>query len=148
MSTGYLFPEIPTSGGRTSKRLVKPLSVKTMATRFKEHLGHAGMGTWQFTFHSFRVGCTVTQTIAGKDIVGIIAAVSRKSESIARRYVGGVTTTRYPTGTTPGAKEARYGAANALLMASVDSVVWALFLSRSAPPRGVPQPPTACATSF
>ena len=147
MSTGYLFPEIPASKGRIPKRLVKPLSVKAMAARFKDYFGHSGVGTWQFTFHLLRVGCTVTQTIAGKDIAEIMAADSRKSEIIARRYVGGVTTTRYPTGTTPGAAKARYGAANALV-ASVDSAVWALFPPRSAPPRGVPQPPTACATSF
>ena len=147
MFNGYFFPEIPASKGRTPKRLVKPLSVKAMAARFNEYFGHAGVGTWQFTFHSFRVGCTVAQTIAGKDIVEIVAAVSRKSEIIARRYVGGVTTTRYPNGTTPGAAEARYGAANALVT-SVDSAVWALFPPQSAPPRGVPQPPTACATSF
>ena len=133
LSTGYLFHEMPASGDRTPKLLVKPLSVEAMAARFKEHLGHAGMGTWQFTFHSFRVGRAVTQTIAGKDIAEMTAAVSRKLENIARRYVGGVTTTRYPTGTTPGAAEARYGAANALV-ASVDSAVWALFPPRSAPP--------------
>ena len=145
MSTGYPFPEIPASKGRIPKRLVKPLSVKAMAARFKDYFGHSGVGTWQFTFHSFRVGCTVTQTIAGKDIAEIMAADNRESEIIARRYVGGVTTTRYPTGTTPGAAEARYDAANALV-ASVDSAVWALLPPRSAALRGVPRPPTACAT--
>ena len=110
MSNGYLFPEIPASGDSTPKRLARPLSAKTMAARFKEHLGHAGLGSRQFTFHSFRVGCAVTQTIAGKDIAEIMAAVNWKSEKIARRYVGGARATRDPTGTTPGAAEARYGA--------------------------------------
>ncbi|CAN0037619.1 unnamed protein product, partial [Ascophyllum nodosum] len=78
----------------TPKRLARPLSAKTMAARFKEHLGHAGLGSRQFTFHSFRVGCAVTQTIAGKDIAEIMAAVNWKSEKIARRYVGGARATR------------------------------------------------------
>ena len=146
MSKGYLFPEIPASGDSTPKWLARPLSAKTMAARFKEHLGHAGLGSRQFTFHSFRVGCAVTQTIAGKDIAEIMAAVNWKSEKIARRYVGGVRASRDPTGTTPGAAEARYGAANALV-ASVDLAAWALFLPRAAPPRGVPHPPKGSATS-
>ena len=146
MSKGYLFPEIPASGDSTPKRLARPLSAKTMAARFKEHLGHAGLGSRQFTFHSFRVGCAVTQTIAGKDIAEIMAAVNWKSEKIARRYVGGARATRDPTGTTPGAAEARYGAANALA-ASVDPAAWALFPPKAAPPRGVPHPPTGSATS-
>ena len=137
MPKGYLFPEMPASGDCTPKRLARPLSAKTMAARFKEHSGHAGLGSRQFTFHSFRVGCAVTQTIAGKDIAEIMAAVNWKSEKIARRYVGGAKATRDPTGTTLGATEARYGAANALA-ASVDPAVWALFPPRTAPPRGVP----------
>ena len=67
------------------------------------------------TFHSFRVGCAVSQAIVGKDIAKIMAAVNWKSETIARRYVGGVTNMRDPTGTTPGAAEARYVAGNALV---------------------------------
>ena len=146
MSKDYLFPEMPASGDRTPKRLARPLSVKTMAARFKEHLGHVGLGSRQFTFHSFRVGCAVTQTIVGKYIAEIMAAVNWKSEKVARRYVGGARATRDSTGTTPGAAEARYGAANALA-ASVDPAAWALFSPRAAPPRGVPQPPTESATS-
>ena len=146
MSKGYLFPEIPASRDSTPKRLARPLSAKTTAARFEEHLGHAGLGSRQFTFHSFRVGCAVTQTIAGKDVAEIMAAVNWKSEKIARRYVGGVRATRDPTGTTPGAAEARYGAANALA-ASVDPAAWTLFPPRAAPPCGVPHPPTGSATS-
>ena len=146
MSKGYLFPEIPASGDSTHKRLARPLSAKTMAARFKEHLGHADLGSRQFTFHSFRVGCAVTQTIVGKVIAEIMAAVNWKAEKIARRYVGGTRATRDPTGTTPGAAEARYGAANALA-ASVDPAAWALFPPKAAPPRGVPHPPTGSTTS-
>ena len=51
MSKVYLFPEIPASGDSTPKRLARPLSAKIMAARFKEHLGHAGLGLRQFTFH-------------------------------------------------------------------------------------------------
>ena len=146
MSKGYLLPEIPASGDSTPKQLARPLSAKNMAARFKKHLGDAGLESRQFTFYSFRVGCAVTQTIAGKDITEIMAVVNWKSEKIARRYVGGARATRDPTGTTPGAAEARYGAANALA-ASVDPAAWALFPPRAAPPRGVPQPPTGSATS-
>ena len=49
-------------------------------------------------------------------------------------------------GTTPGAAEAHYGAANALA-ASVDPAAWALVPPRAAPPGGVPHPPTGSATS-
>ena len=81
------------------------------------------------------MGCAVTQTTAGKDIAEIMAAVNWKSAKIARRYVGGARATRDATGTTPGAAEARYGAAKALA-ASVDPAVWALFPPRTAPPAG------------
>ena len=50
---------MPASGDHTTKRLARPLSAKAMAARFKEHLGSR-----QIAFHSFRVGCAVTQTIA------------------------------------------------------------------------------------
>ena len=115
MSAGYLFPpQMPAAGGRIPKQLAIPLSGKSMAARFKQHLKHAGLGARHFTFHSFRAGCAVSQAIAGKDVVEIMAAVNWKSEKIARRYTGGATNTRDPTETTPGAAEARYVAANAL----------------------------------
>ena len=102
-------------------------------------IGYAGLGARHFTFHSFRVGCAVSQTIAGKDIAEIMTAVNWKSEKVARRYVGGATNTRDPTGTTPGAAEARYVTANDLA-ASLDPAVWALF-----PPP--PPPPVRSSTS-
>ena len=114
MSAGYLFPEMSSAGDRVPKWLARPLSAKNMAARFKQHLEYAGLEVRDFTFHSFRMGCAVSQTILGKDIVEIMAAVNWKSEKIARRYVGGATITRDPTGMTPGAAEARYVAANAL----------------------------------
>ena len=117
-----------------------------MAAHFEDYTEYASLGARHLTFRSFRVGCAVTQTIAGKDIAENIAAVNWKSEKFACRCMGGAATTRYPTGNSPGAAEAYYVAANALA-ASVDPAMWALFPPRSAPPRGVPQPPTACATS-
>ena len=60
------------------------------------------------------MGCAVSQTIAGKDIAEIMAAVNWKSEKNTRQYVGGATNTRDLMGTTPGAAEARYVAADAL----------------------------------
>ena len=87
ISKSYLFPEMAASGDRTPKRFARPWSAKAMVARLKGLLGHAGLGTRQFTFHSFRVGFAATQTIAGKDIAEIIAAVSWKSENIARPYV-------------------------------------------------------------
>ena len=64
-----LFPEMPAAGDRLPKRLAaRPHSAKAMATPFKQHLEHAGLGARHFTFHSFRVGCAVSQNIAGKDI--------------------------------------------------------------------------------
>jgi hypothetical protein len=147
MSKGNLFPEIQDAGKHTPKRLARPLSAKAMAARFKEHLGRAGLGARQFTFHSFRVGCAVTQTIAGKDIAEIMAAVNWKSEKTARRYVGGARATNDPPGTTPGAAEARYSAANALA-ASVNPAVWALFPPRAKKkPSGGPQLPPSAATA-
>ena len=124
MSAGYLFPEMSASGERIPKRRARPLSAKAMAARFKQHLEHADLGARHFTFHLFRVGCAVSQTIAGKDIAEIMAAVNWKSEKVARRYVGGATNTRDSTGTTPGAAEARYVTANDLA-ASLDPAVWA-----------------------
>ena len=66
-SAGYLSPEVPVAGGRIRKRLARPLSAKAMAACFKQYLKHAGLGARHFTFHLFKVGCTVSQTIAGKD---------------------------------------------------------------------------------
>ena len=146
MSAGYLFLEMSASGERIPKRLARPLSAKAMAARFKQHLEHAGLWARHFTFHSFRVGCAVSQTIAGKDIAEIMAAVNWKSEKVARRYVGGATNTREPTGTTPGAAEARYVTANDLA-ASLDPAVWTLLPPRAAPPREVSHPSAARATS-
>ena len=80
------------------------------------------MRTPQFAFHSFRVGCAVTHTIAGNNIGEIMATVNRNSKTIARRYVGGATTTRDPHEATSGASEARYVAANARA-ATVDPAV-------------------------
>ena len=133
MSAGYLFSEMSASGERIPKRRARPLSAKAMAARSKLHLEHAGLGARHFTFHSFRVGCAVSQTIAGKNIAEIMAAVNWKSEKVARRYVGGTTNTRDPTGTTPGAAEAPYVTANDLA-ASLDPAVWALFPPPPAPP--------------
>ena len=134
------------AGDRIPKRLARPLSAKATAARSKQHLEHAGLGARHVTFHSFRVDCAVSQTIAGKNIAEIIAAANWNSEKIARRYVGGATHTRDHTGTTPGAAEARYVAAKALA-ASLDPAVWALFPPRGARPRGVSQPPPARATA-
>ena len=125
MSAGYLFPEMSASGERIPKRRARPLSAKAMAARFKQHLEYAGLGARHFTFHSFRVECAVSQTIAGKDIAEIMAAVNWKSGKVASRYVKGATNTRDPTGTTPGAAEARYVTANDLA-ASLDPAAWAL----------------------
>ena len=146
MSTGYLFPEMSASGERIPKRLARPLSAKATTARFKQHLEHAGLRARHFTFHSFRVGCAVSQTIAGKDTAEIMAAVNLKSEKVARRYVGGATNMRDPTGTTPGAAEARYVTANDLA-ASLDPAVWALSPPRAASPRDVSHPSAAWATS-
>ena len=137
---------MPASGARTPERLARPISASTMAACLKKHLEHAGLRTRQITFHSFRVGCAVTRIIAGIDIAENMAAVNWTSEKIACRYVKGTKITRNSTGTTAGAAEARYVAANARA-AAVNPTVWALFPSRSAPPCGVPQPPTACTSS-
>ena len=117
-----------------------------MAARFKQHLEHAGLGVRQFTFHSFRGDCAAAQTIAGKDITEIMVAVNWKSEKIAHRCVEGATNSRDPTGTIPGAAEARYVAANALA-ASLDPAVWSRFPLRAVPSRRVSQPPAARGTS-
>ena len=101
MSAGYIFPEMPAAGDRIPKRLTRPLSAKAVAARFKQYLEHAGLGAKHFTFHSFRVGCAVSQTTAGKDITEIMAAVNWKSEKIARRYVRGATNMRVPPGRLP-----------------------------------------------
>ena len=146
MSTGYLLLEMQAFGDRTPNLSARPLPAKVKAAVVKEHLEHAGLGSRRFTFLSFRVGRAVAQTIAGKNIAEIVAPVNWKPETIARRYVGGTKTTRDPTGTVPGAVKARYVASNAL-PSSVNPAVWALFHLRSAPPRGVFQPATACTVS-
>ena len=100
MSKVYLFPEVPASGESTPKRLARTLSAKTMAARFKEHLGHAGLGSWQFTFHSFRVGCAVTQTIAGKDRIS--RKLWRLLTGSRKRLHAGTWEARGRRGTPPG----------------------------------------------
>ena len=147
VSTGYLSLEIPAAGGRSPKRLARTLSAKAMAARSKQHLEHAGLGARTFTFHLFRVDCAVSQTIAGNNIAEITTAVNKKLENTARRYVGSATSTRDPTGVTPGAAEARYVAANALA-AFVLLQCGPSFPRAPRPPRGVSQTPVTCATSL
>ena len=103
MSMSYLLPEKRASGDRTPTRLARPLFAKTMATHFKRHVEHAGLGARHFILYLFRVSCAVAQTIAGKEVADIMGLVTWKSEKIASRYVGGLNTTRDPLQTIHGA---------------------------------------------
>ena len=97
-----------------------------------------------FYVRSFRVGCAITHTMAGKNC-GDNGVRELEVEDIERRYVRDEKITRGHTGTTPGAEEARFLVVYATV-ACADLAVCAIGLTRPAYPRGLPT--TDCMRPF
>ena len=103
-------------------------------------------GGASFFVRSFRVGCAVTQAIAGKHC-GDIGDRELAVEDIERRYVRGAKTARDHIGTTLDIEEARFVAGYAYaLVASAHLAVWTICLTRPTYPRSLPT--TDCMRRF
>ena len=89
-----------------------------------------------FSVRSFRVGYTVTHTIAGT-ICEDYGVRELEAEDIERRYVRDTKITRDHTGNTPGAEEALF-VVTYVKVASADLAVGAIGLTRLTYPRGLP----------
>lgn len=86
LETGYLFPEVEGDGTRSAL----PLTSKRMTALLQSHLKYAGLPT-HFTMHSFRVGGSVSEALAGTSIDEIMKLGGWKTEKMAQSYVGSTT---------------------------------------------------------
>jgi len=83
LTAGHLFPVITTEGGRGSR----PLSGARMTASLQGHLREAGLPS-HFTMHSFRVGGSLSRSLAGTAVDEIMKIGGWKTESIAKYYIG------------------------------------------------------------
>ena len=77
-----LFSTPKQDGTRGTSRLV----AKDMTKALQGHLQEASLSTF-FTMHSFRVGASLSRTMAGEAIEQIMQVGGWKTEAIARYYV-------------------------------------------------------------
>ena len=97
LNIGHFFPEVSSNGGRGQK----PLTAEKMTTSLQTHLKKAGLPL-HFTMHSFRVGGSVSKSMAGTTMEEIMQIAGWKTERMARHYVGPVVSS-----TPPGPKRVR-----------------------------------------
>ena len=85
LTVGHIFPVVTTEGGRGSR----PLSAARMTASLQAHLREAGLPS-HFTMRSFRVGGSLTRSLAGTTADEIMKIGGWKTEAIAevlhRRY--------------------------------------------------------------
>ena len=83
LSTGHLFPVVTGEG----KRGQTPLLAHQMTAALQQHLRVAGLPD-HYTMHSFRVGGSVNQSLAGTPIDAIMDMGGWKTRRMAEHYVG------------------------------------------------------------
>ena len=86
LTAGYLFPVVESTGGRGTV----PLTAPRMTAALQAHLRTAGMSD-QFTMHSFRVGGSLSKSLAGTAVDEIMKIGGWKTERVARYYIGATT---------------------------------------------------------
>ena len=86
LEQGYLFPEILPDG----ERLPQPVKPAKMKENLVAHLGRASLPTY-FSMHSFRVGGSVSESLAGTALDEIMKLGGWRSERVATAYIGATT---------------------------------------------------------
>ena len=89
LTKGYLFPVVLADGGRGPVALSAP----RMTAALQGHLRAAGMPD-HFTMHSFRVGGSVSKSLAGTAVDEIMKIGGWKTERIAKYYIGSTSSGR------------------------------------------------------
>ena len=88
LAKGHLFPLVLADGSRGPV----PMSAQRMTAALQGHLRMAGLPD-HFTMHSFRVGGSVTKSLAGTAVNEIMKIAGWKTERIAKCSIGSTTST-------------------------------------------------------
>ena len=83
LSLGHLFPVVEAEGQRGHE----PMTAPRMKTAFQRHLRAAGLPD-HFTIHSFRVGGSLSQSLAGTPVDEIMKIGGWKTRKVAEHYIG------------------------------------------------------------
>ena len=83
LSTGHLFPVATAEGGRGHLSL----SAARMTANLQSYLRMADLPN-HFTMHSFRVGGSLSKSLAGTAVDEIMKIGGWKTESVAKYYIG------------------------------------------------------------
>ena len=83
LSLGHLFPVVLAEGQRGNE----PMTPARMKAAFQRHLRAAGLPD-HFTIHSFRVGGSLSQSLAGTPVDEIMKIGGWKTRSVAEQYIG------------------------------------------------------------
>eukprot|EP00752_Nemacystus_decipiens_P004288 g3917.t1 len=86
LEQGHLFPEI----GPNGDRLAHPVKPAKMRENLVAHLGRANLPK-HFSMHSFRVGGSVSESLAGTAVYEIMKLGGWRSERVAADYIGATT---------------------------------------------------------
>eukprot|EP00752_Nemacystus_decipiens_P007886 g7046.t1 len=86
LEQGHLFPEI----GPNGERLAHPVKPAKMKENLVAHLGRANLPK-HFSMHSFRVGGSVSESLAGTAVDEIMKLGGWRSERVAAEYIGTTT---------------------------------------------------------
>ena len=89
MTAGYLFPSVSAEGGRGNLSL----SAARMTTALQGHLRAAELPS-HFTMHSFRVGGSLSKSLAGTAVDEKMKIGGWKTESVAKYYIGATSSGR------------------------------------------------------
>ena len=88
LAKGHLFPLVLADGSRGPV----PMSAQRMTAALQGHLRMAELPD-HFIMHSFRVGGSMTKSLAGTVVDEIMKIGGWKTESIAKNYIGSTTST-------------------------------------------------------
>ena len=86
LTAGYLFPVVECNGERGSVAITAPRMTATL----QAHLRAGGLPD-HFTMHSFRVGGSLSKSLAGTAVDEIMKIGGWKTERVARYYIGPTT---------------------------------------------------------
>ena len=83
LTAGHLFPVVTAEGGQGSL----PLPPASMTTVLQAHLRAAGLPS-HFTMHSFRLGGSLSKSLAGTAVDEIMKIGGWKTAALAKYYIG------------------------------------------------------------
>lgn len=89
LSEGHLFPSVQVTSP-DGLRGAMPLTAPQMTTALQAHLRKASLPV-HFTMHSFRVGGSLSKSLAGTPVDEIMQLGGWKTEAMARHYIGATT---------------------------------------------------------